>query len=847
MSLTSYTYVSEKRKNIMKYENEYLNELVFPIGGIGTGSIGINGAGLLRDFEIFNHPSKMSLNGYTHFGVRLVAEDGSTFTKVICGDEKKNFSGTYGQKNAHSHGFGFGLTSASMNGFSHFRKVSCECRYPVCEFTFEDDDFPGKITLRAFNPLIPQDSFNSSLPCAFFTLNYSGAKYRELSFAFSFGCPFGKAVNSEITANDFSGVTMKSAEPQDSTGYGDITIISPGKDVSVQTNWFRGSWCDDIVTFMNEFSAGRLSQRSYKNPGKDHATVMSTFRNSTEAEADLILTWNVPNCAKVRKGVEYLWKNWYATQFADSSACAKYCFENKESLLSRTLVYVDSMFGQSLPQNVVEAAANTVSVLRSPTVLRLEDGSFYGYEGAGENEGSCEGTCQHVWNYAYALCFLFPDLERSIRDNEFRYELQEDGAMYFRMGLPAGSPCVLDFPCFDGQMGSVIKTYREWKISGNDEWMLANLGNIKAALGFAFRTDNNFRWDADRDGFAEGRLHHTLDMELFGADGWLQGMYLVALKAATEMFRFAEDTASADYYGGLYRSGRKIMSEKLFNGEYFSQSIDLSDKNITDEFGCGHYWNNETDQIKYQIGEGCEIDQLLGQWHASVIGLGEIFDREQAESAAKSIYRYNFKKNMRSFNNAWRLFAVNDEAGTVICSFPERRKKPAIPVPYTEECMSGFEYAFAGALAELGMTDEAEEVVNAVRGRYDGSNRNPFNEIECGSNYARSMASFALIPILAGFTFDMSSGIIGFNPKINKEKFRSFWSVGKAWGVYEQDKDSFTLKICEGELKLCAFGASEKAIAELYADSEPLSFSMKNKAAFFDLTTIESALSGVFG
>ena len=48
-----------------------------------------------------------------------------------------------------------------------------------------------------------------------------------------------------------------------------------------------------------------------------------------------------------------------------------------------------------------------MSVLKSPTVMRLEDGSFYGWEGVHEIQGSCEGTCQHVWNYAYALKVYF--------------------------------------------------------------------------------------------------------------------------------------------------------------------------------------------------------------------------------------------------------------------------------------------------------------------------------------------------------------------------------------------------------------------------------------------------------
>jgi hypothetical protein len=110
-----------------------------------------------------------------------------------------------------------------------------------------------------------------------------------------------------------------------------------------------------------------------------------------------------------------------------------------------------------LPREVIDAASANLAVLKSPTVWRLEDGSFYGWEGVHERASSCEGTCQHVWNYAYAMCYLFPSLERSIRDLEFRYSTAEDGRMGFRLMLPLGSRMTDFRACLDGQMGTVIK------------------------------------------------------------------------------------------------------------------------------------------------------------------------------------------------------------------------------------------------------------------------------------------------------------------------------------------------------------------------------------------------------
>ena len=40
---------------------------------------------------------------------------------------------------------------------------------------------------------------------------------------------------------------------------------------------------------------------------------------------------------------------------------------------------------------------------------------------------------------------------------------------------------------------------------------------------------------------------------------------------------------------------------------------------------------------------------------------------------------------MRDFVNPWRLFAYNDDGGTVICTYPEGVKKPKNPIPYSKK------------------------------------------------------------------------------------------------------------------------------------------------------------------
>ena len=148
--------------------------------------------------------------------------------------------------------------------------------------------------------------------------------------------------------------------------------------------------------------------------------------------------------------------------------------------------------------------------------------------------------------------------------------------------------------------------------------------------------------------------------------------------------------------------------------------------------------------------------------------------------ARRAIFRHNFK-NVRDYYNSWRVFCVNDErlrSATIL-----RAGAAWIPLTYAQETMHGFEYAAAILMILRGLVEEGLTVVDAVRERYDGEKRNPWNEIECGSNYARSMASYALLNAFSGFEFNLPAGHIGFRPlRLVDGRFRCFWSLDPAWG-----------------------------------------------------------------
>ena len=867
-----------------RYEGTKTKEISFPLGGIGSGCIGLAGNGRLIDWEIYNRPNKGSVNGFTHFAVKAERNGQLLDARVLQGDMLAPLTGAHGS--TMFTGYGWGPVRETMAGVPHFRDVAFEGTYPFAAVSFADPNFPGTASLQAFNPFIPLNPDDSSLPAAFFdiTLTNTDTAPIQYTLAFSVGNPLtrGTLLNHAEHADGMHFLHLSSngvnpAHPD----FGALCVATDAVDVDVQPYWYRGRWFDGLGVFWRDFTAsGALKNRDYA-PDPAVRGDMGTLAAKLELQPGetgtirFLLSWYFPNnrnywnplpeesagacdvsgsgcgCApgesccssegtEPSESMEAVppgtWKNWYATKFPDAGAVARYAVKEWNRLQAQTKDFHDALFSSTLPDSVLEAVSANLSILKTPTCLRLEDGSFYGWEGCGCTAGCCEGSCTHVWNYAQALPFLFPSLERSMRDLDFRYNMRDDGGMVFRLQLPLGRERGTFRPCVDGQFGGVMKLYRDWKISGDTQWLRSHWDAVKKNISFAWSPSNADGWDADRDGVLEGRQHHTLDMELFGPNSWLTGMYLGALKAAMEMAVHLEDTDAATLYEALFLKGKTWADKHLFNGKWYVQHVDLSDRSLLEKYDTGTslfgdntidaYWNAEANEIKYQIGEGSAIDQVLAQWHANLYGLGEIYKPEQVRSALETVYTHNYKRSFRDFFNPCRLYSLNDEGGVVICDWPEGVRKPVVPAPYCEETMYGFEYQVAAHMIQEGMVSQGLEIVEVIRSRFDGEKRNPWNEFECGNNYARSMASYSLIHALSGFSFDRTAGRIGFHPQAQAcalagREFRCFWSLDGGWGTYVQNMEEASLHLREGQLPLQEV-ALDKHIFDIAADILPV-------------------------
>lgn len=476
-----------------------------------------------------------------------------------------------------------------------------------------------------------------------------------------------------------------------------------------------------------------------------------------EATLTFLLTWHFPNRAEQGKQRG----NFYATRFRSAADVAEYVARNLDRLAGETRRWHETWYDSTLPHWLLDRLFSTASTLATSTCQWWANGRFWAWEGV----GCCHGTCAHVWNYEHLMARLFPRLERSVREmQDYNPEagfVEDTGMVRFRgegWGMWAG----------DGQAGTVLKAYREHLSSANSEFLKRNWPRIKKSLEFLIRED------ANDDGLLEGEQHNTYDINFFGANTMVGSLYLAALRAAEEMAREMGETAFADRCRKIFEAGSRLSVEKLFNGEYFIQEVDLQK------------------HPKHQYGEGCLADQLFGQGWAHQVGLGYIYPKDKVLSALKSIWVYDWAPDIGPQNEAHppqRWFARPGEAGLFTCTWPKGKHLGPESVLYRDEVWTGIEYQVAGNMAWDGMLTEALAICRGVHERYHPAKHNPWNEIECGDHYARGMASYGVFLGLCGFEYHGPRQHLGFAPRLTPENFRAAFSAAEGWGSIAQSRD----------------------------------------------------------
>ncbi|HUI09010.1 MAG TPA: GH116 family glycosyl-hydrolase [Bacteroidota bacterium] len=782
------------------YDGHSIDRIAMPVGGIGTGDISLGGNGQWRDVEIMNKPGIGFYGAPTPkeapcFLIYVAEPSGAKHVRALTGPVAlADYEGMQG-------------STAPDHGFPRFRTATFDAAYPFGVVHLEDPDVPVGVSVRAFNPFIPGDADASGIPIAVIRYRLENRTAGDLTVAVAGAMdnfigmdgsvaefnsfdrsivPLGAKQNRNAFRRTpaLAGIFMTSdSVDRGASAWGTIALTTPdageGTAVSYRTELDPKGWNANIADLWDDFADdGAFRDTTFTQkvnaPG---AALALRFRLAPHAtrEVEFLLTWDFPN----RKD----WSdretvgNYYAGLYADAWDVAEKTLPRLPALEEKTLDFVRLIAESDEPGVLKEAALFNASTLRSQTAFRARDGNLFCWEGVFNSTGSCYGNCTHVWNYEQTTPFLFGALARSMRETEYHWGLNDTtGLMSFRVALPLDKSRNWKVAAADGQMGTIMKVYREWQLSGDDAFLEDLWPLVKKALGFAWIPGG---WDADRDGVMEGCQHNTMDIEYYGPNPEIEFWYLGALKAAAAMATHAGDTAFARTCRDLFARGSAWTDDHLFNGEYYRQIImPVSDPSkIAAGTQAGYGAKNLADP-DFQIGDGCLVDQLVGQAMASVCGLGALADPAHERKALASILKYNYMKSPgREFNNM-RTYVLGDEPGLVLTAYPPGARKPKTPLSYGTEVWSGLEYTAAAGMLWEGMTAEALRTVTDVRSRYDGARRNPFNEVECGNHYARAMAAWSTLLAYSAFTYSAVEGHMA----ITSRPGRYFWSTGYAWG-----------------------------------------------------------------
>jgi uncharacterized protein (DUF608 family) len=796
-----------------------LKMLAFPLGGVAAGSIALGGRGQLRDWEIFNRPNKGFSPSYAFPAIWVQAGDSKPIARVL---EARILPPYEGQD---------GLGSSNSPGLSRLAGAEFTGQYPLAEVRFIDPNLPVNVVLEAFSPFIPHDADDSGLPIAIlrYRLHNPGTVSAKVGIAFSIENPIHAATEGnsggaadapkpDLRSNEFrseeglDGLVMtNSGIPADDPRLGSFVLAALSSPIAHTTywrGWPKGRWWNSPLHFWDSFSRdGALLEEPRSRSSVGALCQQATIPAGGSAAITFLLAWHFPNrtpgwCGWDAPAGESgtIIGNFYSTRFKSAWEAAKYTAANLARLESRTRAFAEAFAESTLPAAVKEAASANLSTLATTTCFRTADGEFHGFEGSDDKWGCCFGNCLHVWNYETATAFLFPSFARSLREAAFGYSMDEQGGMRFRQLLPDGKER-FKIAAADGQMGQILHAYLDWKLSGDNGWLTKMWPRIKKGLEFAWVRGG---WDSNRDGVFEGVQHTTYDVEFYGPNPLGGIYYLGALRAAEEMAIAVGEKETASEYRRLFTEGSRWIDEHLFQGEFYLQQVRGYPKDQIASQLISGMGSDNTEVPEYQVGGGCLIDQLLGQYLADVAGLGPLVKPEHLRTSLESIYRYNYKRSLETHDNVERTFALNDESAMVICDYGTA-PRPRIPFPYFAEVMTGFEHSTAALMLYSGMIDQGLECIASIRSRYDGEKRNPWNEAECGHHYARAMASWTSVVALSGFHYDGARAAVMAVPRVPHRDFKCFWSTGTGWGTFScdavgADGARLTIKVLSGRL-----------------------------------------------
>lgn len=813
----------------MIYEGKARRCVAMPLGGLGTGSLAIRGDGSLGQWQLSNRINHVAYVPFSFFAF-FWDQDARRGAKLLQSDEFWDEPDFAPPPTTTDHVVPEALKAWSRD-LPKAGIVRFDGRYPEAALEYDlGEGCPFSLRLKAWSPLVPGDPEDSGWPAAVFEFEVRNETCRSahahlLSSIQNFvgwdgitlvdgvsNPGFGGNLNrfepgrlgpgEVVPGEESAALWLENVElPEDDPAAGTLALAARGGRISGLAQWAK---IEEIWPAFRD--RGRLPGAVSLGPSEKGSTWNGAILQAKELQGGesfrftVVLAWQFPNRYVDFAQWESLVPNdksrfYLGNRYTKRGSLRRWLpelLDRLPELRRRTEAYVETVFGQALPAPVIDAAYSNVANLRTNICLWTEDGRFYGFEGghgastwegASGAGGCCPMNCAHVWNYDQTLVGLWPALFRSMRETDWDHNLHASGYLPHRTPLPLYLPRLWDVaiggpekPAIDGLFAAMLKTYQYWQATADRPWLDARWQSIKQALRYVFSQDEA------GEGMLRGEQPNTYDISLFGPNTFVGSQYLAALRAVEEMAADLGEPAVAAECRRRFELGSAGYDRECFNGEFYVQRVPE---------GC---------DAPFQFGPGCVADQLLGEWWARHLGLGGVLPEEHVRTALAAIVRRNFRESFEGFVQTPRVFASDHDQGLLNGTYlPGER--PEVPLLYSDEVWPGVEYAFAALCVHHGLVDEGLKVASAVRARYDGQERNPFNEVECGDHYIRSLSAASMPAAFHGVGYSAPRRRLTL-PRRPVSTLRAVVTCGGASLSVVYGKDDGSLTVLTGELPL---------------------------------------------
>jgi len=242
------------------YTGEFVNQVAYPMGGIGAGMICLEGTGALSHFSLRNHPDVF--NEPCTFAA-LALTGAKPTARVLEGPvPARKIFGLPGS------GMGFGGTTY---GLPRFKKASFDARFPFGAVHLADDEWPVEAALMGWSPFEPGDADNACLPVAALEYRFTNRGSQRQDAVFSFNSKNFMALggNPQAVRPVEGGFILWCGSPAErpwEEGAFSVTVSDP--EVKVNHTWFRGGWFDPLTMAWRDVAKGAC----FEAPPPSHGT-----------------------------------------------------------------------------------------------------------------------------------------------------------------------------------------------------------------------------------------------------------------------------------------------------------------------------------------------------------------------------------------------------------------------------------------------------------------------------------------------------------------------------------------------------------------------------------------------